>query len=58
MMASCSLLSTDFTGPNRPGVVSPAENFLYVGDWDEKHRSVNRYPVNADAPILAMARCF
>ena len=44
------LLSTDFTGPNGLAF-SPDENFLYVGDWDEKHKVVNRYPVNADGTL-------
>jgi gluconolactonase len=44
------LLSTDFTGPNGLAF-SPDENFLYVGDWDEKHKVVNRYAVNADGAL-------
>src|ERR1051326_8114079 len=44
------LLSTDFTGPNGLAF-SPDENFLYVGDWDEKHKVVNRYPLNADGTL-------
>jgi gluconolactonase len=44
------LVSTDFDGPN--GIAfSPDEKFLYVGNWDEKHAVVNRYPVNADATL-------
>jgi gluconolactonase len=44
------LVSTDFTGPNGLAF-SPDENFLYVGDWDEKHKVVNRYPVNANGTL-------
>ena len=44
------LLTTDFTGPNGLAF-SPDENFLYVGDWDEKHKVVNRYPVYADGTL-------
>jgi len=44
------LVSTDFTGPNGLAF-SPDENFLYVGNWDEKHKVVNRYPVNADGTL-------
>jgi gluconolactonase len=42
--------STDFTGPN--GIAfSPDEKFLYVGNWDEQHKVINRYPVNADGTL-------
>jgi gluconolactonase len=41
------LVSTDFTGPNGLAF-SPDEKFLCVGDWDEKHKVVNRYAVNSD----------
>jgi gluconolactonase len=44
------LVSTNFTGPNGLAF-SPDEKFLYVGNWDEKHKIVNRYPVNADATL-------
>jgi len=44
------LVSTDFTGPNGLAF-SPNEEFLYVGNWDEKHAVVFRYPVNADATL-------
>jgi gluconolactonase len=40
------LVSTDFTGPNGLAF-SPDEKFLYVGNWDEKHKLINRYPVNS-----------
>jgi gluconolactonase len=40
------LLAQDLTGPN--GIAfSPDEQFLYVGDWDERKKVVMRYPVNA-----------
>ena len=44
------LISTDFTGPNGLAF-SPDEKFLYVGDWEDKHKVVNRYPVNADGTL-------
>ena len=44
------LVSTDFTGPNGLAF-SPDEKFLYVGNWDEKKKVVNRYPVNADGTL-------
>ena len=38
------LLSRDLTGPN--GIaLSPDENFLYVGNWDENKKVVMRYEV-------------
>ncbi len=44
------LLSTDFTGPN--GIAfSPNEEYVYVGNWDEKKKIVNRYEVNADGTL-------
>jgi gluconolactonase len=30
---------------------SPDEKFLYVGNWDEKHKLINRYPANADGTL-------
>ena len=44
------LVSTDFTGPNGLAF-SPDEKFLYVGNWDEKHKLINRYPANADGTL-------
>src|SRR5258708_2247976 len=44
------LVSTDFTGPNGLAF-SPDENFLYVGNWDDKKKVVYRYPVNANATL-------
>jgi gluconolactonase len=44
------LVSTDFTGPNGLAF-SPDEKFLYVGNWDEQKKVVNRYPVNADGTL-------
>jgi gluconolactonase len=44
------LLTTDFTGPNGLAF-SPDEKFLYVGNWDEKAKVVNRYPVNTDGTL-------
>jgi gluconolactonase len=44
------LVSTDFTGPNGLAF-SPDEKFLYVGDWDEQKKVVNRYLVNAEGTL-------
>jgi gluconolactonase len=44
------LVTTDFSGPNGLAL-SPDENFLYVGNWDEKHKVVNRYAVNSDGSL-------
>jgi gluconolactonase len=44
------LVTTDFTGPNGLAF-SPDEKFLYVGDWADKHKVVNRYPANADGTL-------
>jgi gluconolactonase len=44
------LISEDMTGPN--GIAfSPDEQYLYVGNWDEKKKVVYRYEVNADATL-------
>jgi gluconolactonase len=44
------LVSEDFAGPNGLAF-SPDEKFLYVGNWDEKKKVVNRYPVNKDGTL-------
>jgi gluconolactonase len=47
---SLQLLTTELSGPN--GIAfSPDEKYLYVGDWDEKHKVVMRYDVAADGSI-------
>jgi gluconolactonase len=44
------LLTKEFTGPN--GIAfSPDEKYLYVGNWDEKRKTVYRYEANADGTI-------
>ena len=44
------LISKDFKGPN--GIAfSPDEEYLYVGNWDEKHKVVMRYEVNSDGTL-------
>lgn len=44
------LLTKEFTGPN--GIAfSPDEKYLYVGNWDEKKKTVYRYEVDADGTI-------
>jgi gluconolactonase len=44
------VVSKDFTGPN--GIaLSPDENYLYVGDWDEKKKVVMRYDVQPDGSL-------
>jgi len=46
------LLTQELKGPN--GIAfSPDERFLYVGDWDERHKVVMRYPVRADGRLDA-----
>jgi gluconolactonase len=44
------IVSTDFTGPNGLAF-SPDEKLLYVGDWDDNRKVINRYPVNADGTL-------
>jgi gluconolactonase len=44
------LVNKDFTGPNGLAF-SPDEKFLYIGDWDDQKKIVNRYPVNADGTL-------
>jgi gluconolactonase len=44
------LLSTELTGPN--GIaLSPDEQYLYVGNWDEQRKVVMRYEINADGTV-------
>jgi gluconolactonase len=44
------LLSTDLRGPN--GIaLSPDEQYLYVGNWDEHKKVVMRYEVTADVRL-------
>lgn len=44
------LLTKEFTGPN--GIaLSTDEKFLYIGNWDEKKKTVYRYEVNEDATL-------
>lgn len=44
------LVSKDLTGPN--GIAfSPDEKFLYVSNWDEKKKVVNRYDVQPDGTL-------
>ena len=43
-------LTKDFTGPN--GIaLSPDENYLYIGNWDDKKKVVYRYEVQPDGTI-------
>jgi gluconolactonase len=44
---SVAVIDDSLEGPN--GIaLSPDERFLYVGDWDEGHKAVMRYPLGAD----------
>lgn len=44
------LLTTEFTGPN--GIaLSPDEKYLYVGNWDDQHKTVYRYELNEDGSV-------
>ncbi|MBS1794262.1 MAG: SMP-30/gluconolactonase/LRE family protein [Acidobacteria bacterium] len=44
------LLTKEFSGPN--GIaLSPDEKYLYVGNWDEKKKTVYRYEVNPDGTV-------
>jgi len=44
------LLTDELAGPN--GIAfSPDEKFLYVGNWDEKRKIVERYPVRPDGTL-------
>jgi gluconolactonase len=53
---SIKQVSTDFSGPNGLAF-SPDEKFLYIGNWNDTNKVVNRYPVNADG-TLAKAQLF
>ena len=45
------LLTKEFTGPN--GIAfSPDEKYLYVSNWDEKKKVVNRYEVQSDGTLI------
>lgn len=44
------LLTKEFSGPN--GIaLSPDEKYLYVGNWDERKKTVYRYEVRKDGTI-------
>jgi len=44
------LLTKEFTGPN--GIAfSPDEKYLYVGNWDEKKKTVYRYEVTQEGTL-------
>ncbi len=44
------LLTKEFTGPN--GIAfSPDEKFLYIGNWDDKKKTVYRYEVQTDGTV-------
>jgi gluconolactonase len=44
------LLTKEFSGPN--GIaLSPDEKYLYVGNWDEKKKTVYRYEVSDDGTV-------
>lgn len=45
-----TLLTTEMTGPN--GIaLSHKQTHLFVGDWDESHKVVMRYPLLADGSL-------
>jgi gluconolactonase len=45
-----TLVARDLRGPN--GIaLSPDERFLYVADWDVRHKVVTRYEVQADGSL-------
>ncbi len=50
------LLATDVTGPNGLAF-SPDEKYFYLGNWDEKRKTVWRYEVKPDG-TLANGRIF
>jgi len=45
------LVSTDLSGPNGLAF-SPAERYLYVGNWDPKKKVVMRYEVRPDGSLV------
>jgi Gluconolactonase len=45
-----TLVARDFTGPNGLAF-SPDEKYLYIGNWDDGKKVVNRYPVLADGML-------
>lgn len=47
-----TLVASELSGPNGLAF-SPDETFLYVGDWDDHHKAVVRYPVLADGRLGA-----
>jgi gluconolactonase len=49
--ARVQLLATDVTGPNGLAF-SPDEKYFYVGNWDEKHKTVWRYEVKPDGTLV------
>ena len=44
------LVAKDLTGPSGLAF-SPDENFLFVGNWDEKNKVMYRYHVHADGTL-------
>jgi gluconolactonase len=44
------LVSKEFSGPNGLAL-SPDEKYLYVGNWDEKKKTVYRYEVQKDGTL-------
>jgi gluconolactonase len=44
------LLTTDVTGPNGLAF-SPDEKYFYLGNWDQKHKTVMRYEVKPDGTL-------
>jgi len=45
------LLTTDVTGPNGLAF-SPDERYFYLGNWDEKKKTVMRYEVKPDGTLI------
>lgn len=44
------LVSKDFAGPNGLAF-SPDEKYLYVDDWDDHHKAINRYEVRPNGDL-------